>query len=197
MTTARLDHPTLLGTLWPSTGETRWLRAALVVLLGSALLTATAHIKVPFWPVPMTMQTFAVLVIGMTCGARLGVATVLAYLLQGALGLPVFAGGAGLAYMTGPTGGYLLGFVLGAALTGWLAERGFDRSPARTVLAMLLGDAVILTLGVAWLATLIGLEKAIAAGLLPFLAAEAFKIALAAIILPGAWKLLRGGQPGA
>ena len=87
--------------------------------------------------------------------------------------------------------------MLGAALTGWLAERGFDRSPARTVLAMLLGDAVILTLGVAWLATLIGLEKAIAAGLLPFLAAEAFKIALAAIILPGAWKLLRGGQPGA
>ena len=190
MTTARLDHPTLLGTLWPASSETRWLRAALVIALGSLLLTLTAHVKVPFWPVPMTMQTFAVLAIGMACGARLGVATVLAYLLQGALGMPVFAGGAGLVYMTGPTGGYLLGFVLAAGLTGWLAERGFDRSPVRTVVAMLLGDALILTLGVAWLATLIGLEKAIAAGLVPFLAAEGFKIALAAVVLPGVWKLL-------
>ena len=191
MTTARFDHPTLLGTLWPASGETRWLRAALVVVLGSVLLTLTAHVKVPFWPVPMTMQTFAVLVIGMACGARLGVATVLVYLMQGAMGMPVFAGGAGLAYITGPTGGYLLGFVLAAGLTGWLAERGFDRSPVRTVIAMLLGDALILTLGVAWLATLIGLQKAVAAGLVPFLAAEGFKIALAAIVLPGAWKLLR------
>ena len=88
MSTARLDHPTLLGTLWPASREARWLRAALVLLLGSALLTVTAHVKVPFWPVPMTMQTFAVLVIGMACGARLGIATVLAYLLQGALGYP-------------------------------------------------------------------------------------------------------------
>ena len=190
MSTLPLDHPTLLGTLWPARGHSRWLRALLVALVGSAVLAATAHIKVPFWPVPMTMQTFAVLVIGMACGARLGAATVLLYLLEGALGLPVFAGGAGVAYLAGPTGGYLLGYVVAAALTGWLAERGFDRSVPRTVLAMLLGDALIMTLGVAWLSTLIGLQKAIAAGLAPFLLAEAFKIALAAVVLPGAWRLL-------
>ena len=190
MTTAAIHHPTLLGTLWPASGNARVLRAALVVLLGSLLLTVTAKVQIPWWPVPMTMQTFAVLVLGMTCGPRLGVATVLAYLAQGAAGLPVFAGGAGLAYLAGPTGGYLLGFVLAAGLTGWLAERGFDRSPARTLAAMLAGDALILGLGVTWLSTLIGFEKALAAGLLPFLSAEAFKIALASAVLPGAWRLL-------
>jgi len=191
MTTAAA-YPTLLGTMWPVRGDTRLLRAALVVMAGSVLLAVTAHVKVPFWPVPMTMQTFAVLVIGMACGARLGAATVAVYLLEGALGLPVFAGGAGFAYLAGPTGGYLAGFVLAAALTGWLAERGFDRSVLRTMAAMLAGDVIILGLGVAWLATLIGAEKAIAAGLLPFLAAEVFKIVLAAAVLPGAWRLLGG-----
>lgn len=190
MTTAALHHPTLLGTLWPASGGTRVLRAMLVVALGSLLMTVTAKVQIPFWPVPMTMQTFAALVLGMACGARLGMAAVLAYLVQGAAGLPVFAGGAGLAYLAGPTGGYLVGFVLAAGLTGWLASRGFDRSPLRTVIAMLAGDALILGLGVAYLSTLIGLEKAITAGLLPFLAAEAFKILLAAAVLPGAWRLV-------
>ena len=103
----------------------------LLALVGTLALTVSAKTQIPFWPVPMTMQTFVVLVIGMAYGARLGVATIALYLLEGALGLPVFAGtpekGVGLAYMMGPTGGYLLGFVAGAWLCGWLAERGFDR----------------------------------------------------------------------
>jgi biotin transport system substrate-specific component len=114
---------------------------------------------------------------------------VLAYLVQGALGLPVFAKGGGLAYMTGPTGGYLLGFLLAAWLVGRLAERGFDRRIPTALGLFLLGDLVIFALGVGWLASLIGLEKAWAAGVLPFLPAEALKIALAVAVLPLAWRL--------
>ena len=109
----------------------------LLALVGTLALTVSAKTQIPFWPVPMTMQTFAVLVIGMAYGGtRLGVATIALYLLEGALGLPVFAGtpkGLGLAYMMGPTGGYLLGFVAGAWLCGWPAERGFDRSPLKAL----------------------------------------------------------------
>ena len=160
--------------------------------LGSALLWASAKAQVPMWPVPMTMQTFVVLVIGMAYGARLGVATIALYLLEGALGLPVFAGtpekGLGLAYMTGPTGGYLLGFVAGAWLCGWLAERGFDRSPLRTLAAMSLGHALIFVFGVTWLAQLIGFEKAFATGVVPFWAATIAKTLLGVVTLPLAWK---------
>ena len=154
------------------------------------MLTISARVQIPFWPVPMTMQTFAVLVIGMAYGARLGAATVAVYLLEGAVGLPVFAVGGGLAYFAGPTAGYLFGFLAAAFLVGSLAERGWDRSPRLTVLAMTLGTGVILVCGVVWLSVFLGnAGEAVKVGLLPFVPAALFKIALAAVVLPSAWRL--------
>lgn len=185
--------PTLASTLWPAqSGGSRAARNALLALVGTLALTVSAKTQIPFWPVPMTMQTFIVLVIGTAYGMRLGVATVALYLIEGALGLPVFAGtpekGVGLAYMMGPTGGYLLGFVAGAWLSGWLAERGFDRSPLRTLVAMSLGHALIFVFGVTWLAQLIGFEQAFATGVMPFWAATIVKTLLGVATLPLAWK---------
>lgn len=186
---------TLIGTVWPERSVARPLRLAILAIAGTALLTLSAKIQVPFWPVPMTMQTFAVLVIGMAYGWRLGGATLLLYMAEGAAGLPVFAGtpekGLGLAYMTGPTGGYLLGFVLAAALVGWLAEKGWDRRVPTTALAMLLGNAVIYIPGLLWLAVMIGLEKAVKFGLAPFLMGDAVKLLLAAAALPLAWRVVQ------
>jgi biotin transport system substrate-specific component len=182
----------LIDALWPKQEATasRALRTIVLVLAGTALMALSAKLQVPMWPVPMTMQTFAVLVIGMAYGWRLGGATLLAYLAEGAAGLPVFASGAGLAYMAGPTGGYLVGFVVAATLVGWLGERGWDRGVALTLAAMALGTAVIFAFGVAWLSTLIGFAPAIANGMTPFLLGAAIKIALAAAVLPYAWRLI-------
>lgn len=186
--------PTLAATLWPA-DTSRAVRAVLLAIVGTLLLTLSAKIQVPFWPVPMTMQTYAVLCLAAAFGWRLGVATMLLYLAEGAIGLPVFAGtpekGIGLAYMMGPTGGYLFGFVAAAALIGWLAERGWDRSLARMALAMAIGHVVILALGWGWLATLVGAAKAWMLGVAPFYAATVVKTALAAVTLPALWSLLR------
>jgi biotin transport system substrate-specific component len=190
MTNVTLTHPALAQALWPATTGNRVVRAILLIAAGCALLTISAKIQVPFWPVPMTMQTFVVIVLGAALGWRLAGATVLAYLVQGAAGLPVFAGGAGLAYVAGPTGGYLVGFLAGAVVVGWLAEKGWDRHFATSLLAMVLGIATVFALGVGYLATLIGLQPAITAGLLPFLAGEALKIALAMAVMPLAWRFL-------
>ncbi|MEK7819596.1 MAG: biotin transporter BioY [Pseudomonadota bacterium] len=166
-----------------------------LALAGSALLALSAKIQVPFWPVPMTMQTFAVIVLAMAFGARLGAATVALYLLEGAVGLPVFAGtpekGIGLAYMMGPTGGYLAGFLVAAGLAGWMAERGWDRSFLKATAVNALATVVIFTGGLAWLAILVGPAKAVAVGLTPFLAASAFKIALGGAVMPLAWSFAR------
>ena len=184
-------HATLADTVWSPAGSAPATRAIVLALIGTALLTLSAKIQVPFWPVPMTMQTFVVLVLGMAYGWRLAGATVLLYLAQGAIGLPVFAAGGGIAYLAGPTGGYLAGFLLAAVAVGWLAEHGWDRSVLRTLAAMLIGTAIIFACGIAWLGTLIGLPQAISAGLVPFLLGEAVKIALATAILPFAWRLLQ------
>jgi len=182
-------QPTLVSALWSSAAGAGWLRAAVLAVAGSLLLTASAKVQVPFWPVPMTMQTFAVLVLGMAYGPRLGAATVALYLGQGALGLPVFAGaGAGLAYMAGPTGGYLAGFLISAWIVGHLAGRGWDRNLLSGVAAFIIGDAVLFACGMAWLAALAGFETAVAAGLLPFLPGEALKIALAAALMAAGWR---------
>jgi biotin transport system substrate-specific component len=187
-------QPTLLDTLLPAAAN-NWLYKLVLVFAGTALLTLSAKIQVPFYPVPMTMQTFAVLVIGMAFGWKLGGLTVLAYLLEGALGLPVFAGtpakGLGLAYMAGPTGGYLVGFLVSAMTVGYLAEKGFDRSVLATLVAMVIGTALIFLCGYTWLSSLIGLEKAFQFGVLPFLWGAAFKVALAAAVLPLCWKALK------
>ena len=154
---------------------------------GTKALAAKA--QVPFWPVPMTMQTYVVLVIGAAYGARVGAATVVLYLAQGLVGLPVFAGAAaGPAYLMGPTAGYLAGFVVAAALVGMLAERGWMRTIPRAAATMVAGTLVILTLGVAWLSMVIGFDRAVAVGLLPFLTGDVLKTALAAATLPLAWR---------
>jgi len=189
--TSAVSRPTLIDTLWPATTApaVRW---AVLMVVGSLLLTASAKAQVPMWPVPMTMQSFVVLVIGMAYGARLAGATVALYLFQGALGLPVFAGtpekGIGLAYMAGPTGGYLVGFLIVAVVMGWLAERGWDRKALPSLAALTIGTVLLFVPGVAWLAVLVGFEQAVQAGLVPFLLGSVLKLALAAAVLPLAWK---------
>ena len=173
-------------------------RTLFLVLAGSLLLTVSAKVQVPFYPVPMTLQTLVVLLIGVAFGWRMGFATVLAYLAQGAMGLPVFAGtpekGLGLLYMTGPTGGYLVGFALAAATTGWLAERGLDRSAIGTAIAMFAGNAVIYACGLIWLSNFVGTEKAVTFGMAPFLFGDLVKIVLATVTLPMIWKFLNRQQ---
>lgn len=187
-TTPAAASPSLLGMVRPR-GGIGTMAAAMV--LGSLLLIAAAKVQVPFWPVPMTMQSMVVLVLGMAYGSRLGVATVALYLAEGLAGLPVFAGsGAGPAYMAGPTAGYLAGFLLGAFVTGRLAERGWDRTPVGALAAMALGHIALFVPGVGWLATLFGAEKAIAVGLLPFWAASLLKTALGAAVMRAAWTMV-------
>jgi len=158
---------------------------AVAVVLGSLLLAASSYIQVPMVPVPITMQTFAVALVGALYGWRLGSITIVFWLAQGALGMPVLAGGAaGLHRFVGPTGGYLLAFPFAGALMGWLAERGWNGN--RVVLAffgMLMSNLVCLLLGAAWLAALVGAEKAIVTGVLPFLVGSLLKSALGAATL--------------
>ena len=167
---------------------------ALLTVGLSLTLALAARVSVPFWPVPMTLQTLAVLTIGGLAGPRLAGATLLLYLVEGACGLPVFAGtperGIGLAYLAGPTGGYLAGMLLAAPLVGWLVarSRGGKLAVAGAVLA---GTAVIYVCGVAWLAGLVGMQRALALGVLPFLAGEAAKVALATASILAAGRLRR------
>lgn len=160
-----------------------WRIAAIV--FGSALLALSSYIVVPMVPVPVTMQTFAVTLIGALFGWRLGATTVIAWLAEGAAGMPVLAGGgAGIHHFFGPTAGYLLAFPLAAAVTGWLAERGWNgHSPARAFLSMLFGNALCLALGGAWLAAMVGVEKALLLGVVPFLIGALLKSGLAALVL--------------
>ena len=168
---------------------------AFLVVVGSLLLAVSAQFKIPLYPVPVTGQTLLVLLIGMAYGPRLGAATVAVYLLQGALGFPVFAGGAfGLATLFGMTGGYLFGFLAAAFAMGWLAERGMGRTVMSTVLAMLAGNIVIYLCGVPWLAAFIGADKALTAGLLPFLYGDAVKLLVAAGLMPITWRLVKAAQ---
>ncbi|MGE6743723.1 biotin transporter BioY [Allorhizobium pseudoryzae] len=188
------SQPPLIDTI-PG-GRNLAVKAAIAVA-GSVLLAISAKLQVPFYPVPVTMQTLVVLVLGMTLGSRLAFATLALYLAEGLAGLPVFAGtpekGIGLAYMMGPTGGYLLGYLIAATLTGWLAERGFDRSLPKAAFALILGNIAIYVPGVLWLGAVIGWDKPVLAyGLIPFLAGDALKLALGACLLP----LLRHAAPG-
>lgn len=180
----------LISALSPSLAASAIGKCAIVVG-GTLLLALSAKVHVPFWPVPMTMQTFVVLVTAMSCGSWIGGGIVLAYLIEGALGLPVFSGtpelSSGLAYMMGPTGGYLVGMLVAAVVVGQFSARGWDRSRATAFAAMLIGTGIIFALGYGWLAALIGPAKAWTFGVMPFLLSELLKIVLASLLLPGIW----------
>lgn len=172
----------------------KWLEAqsllfkAVAVLFGSLILTAGSYITVPMVPVPITMQTFAITVVGAVYGWRLGGLTVLFWLMQGALGLPVFAPGAvgGIARFFGPTGGYLFSFPICAMLTGWMVEHGFSgRSFVKGFLAMLAGNILCLIIGGAWLAVMMGFAKGMALGVTAFIAGAFTKSVLGAAVLLG------------
>ena len=178
----------------PSAATSAATKAALVVF-GSLLLAVSAQFKIPLYPVPVTGQTLVVLLIGMTYGPRLGGVTIAAYLLEGALGLPVFAGGAaGVAVLMGPTAGYLFGFLLAATAMGYLAERGIGRTVVSTIAAMVIGNCVIYLCGALWLANFIGFGQAIAAGVLPFLYGDALKLVVAAGLMPWAWRAVQSAK---
>ena len=184
--------PTLATTLW---NDDSWIRFITLAVAGAGLLTLSAKVQIPFVPVPMTMQTFVVLVLGMSYGPTLGGSTVLLYLVLGSAGLPVFAGtpekGIGLAYMIGPTGGYLIGFVLAAMAVGYLAERGWDRKMVPTFLAMLIGNILIYVPGLLWLGNVVGWDKPVLEwGLTPFIFGDLVKIVLAMLVIPAAWKVI-------
>lgn len=170
---------TLALRLWPRSANNVALRNVTLVLAGTLLLAVSAHIQVPFWPVKMSMQSFVIVALGLAYGPRLAAATVVAYLVEGAAGLPVFQSGAGIAYFAGPTGGYLLGFVLAAYVVGLMAERGACRTLIGAVATVLAGEALIYLPGVIWLSYLLGPETALSGGLLVFMPAEALKAALA------------------
>ena len=164
-----------------------------LIIVGSFLIGLSAKVQflLPFSPVPITGQTFAVLVIGALLGSRRGSLAALAYILEGASGMPVFAFGGGFAILLGPTGGYLIGFIPAAYVTGRLAEKGWDRRIGTTVLAMILGNGLIYTFGLIWLVCLIGLTtKVLIAGIYPFIIGDMLKIALAAGLMPLGWKML-------
>ena len=183
---------TLVANIWPQV-NTSWATKVLVVVLGSIALAISAKLKVPFYPVPMTMQVFVVLALGLMLGFRLGVATVLLYLAEGALSLPVFAGtperGLGLAYMMGPTGGYLLGYLLAVAAVGWLAEWGWTKRLPEAVAIAFLGLLLIYVPGLLWLGTVVGWDKPIFDyGFTPFILGDAVKVLLAALLVTGIWQ---------
>ncbi len=178
----------------PEKGVTRLGMQILLAVSGTLLLTLSAKTKVVLGPVDMSLQTLAIFLIAAAFGLRLGVTTLLLYMAEGAAGLPVFQStpekGIGLAYMMGPTGGYLAGFVVMAAIVGWAADRGWDRNPFKLFGAVIVADIVMLAMGFAWLAGLIGAEKSWAFGVMPFLVPDLIKAGLAAAIVPAVWSLI-------
>ena len=192
-------HFPLAAVVWPdrADGFSGVLRTVILIALGTALLTFSAKINLPLPYVPMTLQTLVVLVLGAAYGGRLGAATVIVYLAEGAVGLPVFAGPVGgLAPLMGPTAGYLLGFVAAAFITGWLSERGWDRSVAWLFVAMGVGHIIILGCGFVWLAfgMKLGFGRSWLVGIAPFIAASVIKNALGAALAPATRRML--DRPG-
>lgn len=172
---------------------------AILILGGSLLVALFAQIEIPMFPVPITGQTFAVLLVGALLGSKRGALAMLLYLGMGAAGAPVLAGAAGgMDRVMGPTGGYLIGFIAAAFVVGWLAERGWDRNIHTTAAAMLIGNLIIYAFGLIWLPialnTLFGTQmtfmETLQAGMIPFLIGDAIKLVLAALLLPMGWRLI-------
>ena len=160
------------------------------VVLCSLLLILSAKIKVDLYPVPMTLQPLAVLMIAMLCGRNISVAAVSLYLFQGMVGIPVFAYGGGLPYLLGPTGGFLFGFLFASMIIGELADRGWGKQNFKSVFAMLIGLIIIYVFGIFQLSILKGFDFAIINGLKPFILGDLYKLILAALVLPQIWKLV-------
>lgn len=167
---------------------------AALVLFASVFIALAAQVAIPLpgTPVPVTGQTFAVLLVGAALGSRLGLSAVALYVIQGAAGLPVWSPGAsvGLARLGGPTGGYIIGFLVAAFVVGLLAERGWDRRLWTAALAMLAGEVVIYAIGVPWLARFVPAERVLDAGLIPFIGGDLWKLVTAAVLLPVAWRFV-------
>lgn len=190
-----LTRPVLSEVFGPSEGAALRLKQVALVIAGIAVLAIAAKIRIPMWPVPLTMGTFAVLTIGAAYGPKLGLTTIVGYLAVGALGFNVFAGSsaenAGLAYMMGGTGGYLVGYVIAALVLGFAARAGWDRSMPKMAGAMLLGNVAIYVPGLLWLGVLYGWDQPILEwGLTPFVLGDALKLALAALLVPAVWKVV-------
>jgi biotin transport system substrate-specific component len=185
------SHPrVLIDSVWTSDGLARDLT---LVAAGSLLIAAAAQLKVflPFTPVPVTGQTFAVLLIAALYGARRGAATAMTYVALGLMGLPVFsAAPPGPAAVVSPTAGYLAGFVAAAWVTGSLSEKGWDRKPWTAALAMGIGSGVIFACGLLWLGRFTGWANVLQTGLFPFIPGDLLKIGLATLVLPTGWKLV-------
>ena len=194
---------TLAGRLWP-TSSLNWTRFILLAILGSAIVAIAAQVSVPLYPVPMTLQTLAVLAVGAAYGARLGAVTLALYALEGAAGLPVFASfEGGLFLQTGeitPRGGYIIGFIVAAGLVGYLVEKGWGASILKLCAAMLIGAAIVHIPGLIWLTGWYGVMRdmdatsaitvALTTGLLPFIIGDIIKAVLAALAFPAAFALL-------
>ena len=189
------NQAVLSDVIAPREGISLRIKQCILVTFGLIFLAVSAKIQVPMWPVPITMGTFAVLTIGAAYGVRLGLTTILSYMIIGALGFDVFANSSaekfGLTYMMGGTGGYLVGYVLAVLALGTLARLGWDRSMFKMAIAMLIGNVLIYAPGLIWLGMLYGWDKPIFQwGLTPFLIGDAAKLLLAALIVPTAWKII-------
>ncbi len=186
---------TLIDTIIPKIeNKTLALIKEITLILSFALVTGiSSKLKVEIGVIPITMQSFIVLLAGALLGAKRGASVMITYLLMGLSGLPWFARGGGMAYLLSPTFGYIIGFVFTAYIVGYLAEKGHDRNIKTAILAMLIGNIIIYIPGLLWLASFIGYENVFAVGLYPFIIGDLLKIALAGFLLPVGWQLL--GEP--
>ena len=183
-----IKNTILLEDLFPSLVNNR-IKKIVIAFVTSLALWASAKIQVPFYPVPFTFQTMIVLITGIMLGWRLGLLTISLYYLQGILGLPVFANsperGLGMAYILGPTGGYLIGFSIAILITGLGAKKGFHKSYWKMALLFVLANLAIYATGLLWLSKFLGWEKAISFGFFPFVLGDLFKILLATLAVSG------------
>jgi len=184
------NNLTLINYILSTYSINNYLKNISLVVFGSLLLAISSKVQVPFWPVPMTMQTFIVFIIGMSYGWKLAFSTLVIYLFEGALGLPVFAKGGGLLYLTGPTAGYLYGMTIAAGVIGYFAELGYNNSYLKSLISLLAGTFIIFLFGVGYLGSVIGYDKALIGGLYPFITSEFFKIGLAVALIPSITKYI-------